>query len=528
MLKDMVGDSNPMVVANAVTALTDIHQTALERDPTASPPCFVIDPGRPHQAAHRAQRVHRVGSHRHPQLPSPATAPATRSRRNTSASASCPSSNTPTEASCSAPSRSSSSTWPSALQRRAHQAARPQDGATPRHAHLVRTRGAVGRTAQHQPRPPKRPDILQNELRVFFCKYNDPSYVKLEKVEIMIKLANERNVDMLLSELKEYASEVDVDFVRRAIRAIGQCAIKIDAAAERCVHVLLDLIATKVSYVFRRRLSSSRTSSANTRTTTRASSPRSAPTSRSSTSRGQGIAHLDPGEYADKISNAEELLAHFLDSFTDEPYQVQFQRSPPSSRPSSRSQTAAWRSRSCSRCSRRRPRSATRPTCATVHSSTGGCSRRPTRPLGATSCWPTSAHLDPAHDGAPSVLDELVAELSSLASAYHKPAATFIGKVRFGADGVAQSGRRGGRGRDHARKGAGHRRAGPEVRKPARLWRRRCGCCARCGVGEQWRRRAGRAGRAGWSDDGCIDLVAHGAGRRRASKSTTSCGRWAE
>lgn len=46
-----------------------------------------------------------------------------------------------------------------------------------------------------------------------------------------------------------YASEVDVDFVRRAIRAIGQCAIKIDDAAERCVHVLLDLIATRVSYV---------------------------------------------------------------------------------------------------------------------------------------------------------------------------------------------------------------------------------------------------------------------------------------
>ena len=37
--------------------------------------------------------------------------------------------------------------------------------------------------------------------------------------------------------------------MRRAIRAIGQCAIKIDASAERCVHVLLDLIATRVSYV---------------------------------------------------------------------------------------------------------------------------------------------------------------------------------------------------------------------------------------------------------------------------------------
>lgn len=42
---------------------------------------------------------------------------------------------------------------------------------------------------------------------------------------------------------------MDVDFVRRSIKAIGQAAIKIDVAAERCVNVLLDLIATRVSYV---------------------------------------------------------------------------------------------------------------------------------------------------------------------------------------------------------------------------------------------------------------------------------------
>lgn len=38
---------------------------------------------------------------------------------------------------------------------------------------------------------------------MFFCKYNDPSYVKVEKLEIMIKLASESNVDTFLSELKE-------------------------------------------------------------------------------------------------------------------------------------------------------------------------------------------------------------------------------------------------------------------------------------------------------------------------------------
>lgn len=42
---------------------------------------------------------------------------------------------------------------------------------------------------------------------------------------------------------------MDVDFVRKSIRAIGQTAVKIDAAAEKCVNVLLELIATRVSYV---------------------------------------------------------------------------------------------------------------------------------------------------------------------------------------------------------------------------------------------------------------------------------------
>jgi hypothetical protein len=56
---------------------------------------------------------------------------------------------------------------------------------------------------------------------VFFCKYNDPIYVKMEKLEIMIKLANEKNIDQVLLEFKEYAQEVDVDFVRKVRAWLG-------------------------------------------------------------------------------------------------------------------------------------------------------------------------------------------------------------------------------------------------------------------------------------------------------------------
>jgi len=91
--------------------------------------------------------------------------------------------------------------------------------------------------------------ILEGDVKVFFCKYNDPLYVKLEKLEILVRLSSEKNVDQVLLEFKEYAQEVDIEFVRRAIRAIGRCAIKLEAASQRCVNVLLELIKTKVNYI---------------------------------------------------------------------------------------------------------------------------------------------------------------------------------------------------------------------------------------------------------------------------------------
>ncbi|KAG6854317.1 hypothetical protein C0991_008212 [Blastosporella zonata] len=95
----------------------------------------------------------------------------------------------------------------------------------------------------------RRPAVLKNDVKVFFCKYNDPIYVKLAKLEIMYRLARTENANEVLAELQEYASEVDVDFVRKAVRSIGRLAIKVETGADSCIQALLSLIDTKVSYV---------------------------------------------------------------------------------------------------------------------------------------------------------------------------------------------------------------------------------------------------------------------------------------
>ena len=54
-------------------------------------------------------------------------------------------------------------------------------------------------------------------------------------MKIIVFLADEENIDRILHQLKEYISEVDINFVRQCIRTIGKLAIKIEEAADKCV-----------------------------------------------------------------------------------------------------------------------------------------------------------------------------------------------------------------------------------------------------------------------------------------------------
>lgn len=74
-------------------------------------------------------------------------------------------------------------------------------------------------------------------------------YVKMEKLEVLGKIANNENILMILHHLKECVQEVDVEFVRKAVRTMGRCAIKLEKMADKCVQCLWETLKTKVPYV---------------------------------------------------------------------------------------------------------------------------------------------------------------------------------------------------------------------------------------------------------------------------------------
>jgi len=227
--------------------------------------------------------------------------------------------------------------------------------------------------------------------------------------------------------------------VRRSIKAIGQAAVKIEAGAERCVNVLLDLIATRVSYVVQEAVVVMKDIFRRYPMTYEGVIPTLC----------ANLEELDEpeakasliwiiGEYANKIDNADELLNIFVETFTEESYSVQLQTLTAVVKlflfKPDRSQGLVQR---------------------VLNTATKDCDSPDVRdrayiywrllstdPGAAKSV--VLAHRPPISlprtTVAPALLNELIGEVSSLASVYQKPAATFIGLGRIGAESMQRSG----------------------------------------------------------------------------------------
>jgi AP-1 complex subunit beta-1 len=173
----------------------------------------------------------------------------------------------------------------------------------------------------------KHPSLLKDQVHAFFCKFNDPTYVKIEKLEIMIMLATEKNIDQILLELKGYAINVDIEFVRKAIRCMGRAAIKLEKSSDKCVHVLLDLIKDAranhvpeeciivLSDIFRRYPNKYD------------SIIPSLIEQRDLLEEPEAVSALIwiVGEYYEKLEEPESIIEEYIETFRDDPTQVQLQ-----------------------------------------------------------------------------------------------------------------------------------------------------------------------------------------------------------
>lgn len=75
----------------------------------------------------------------------------------------------------------------------------------------------------------KYPNLLINEVRSFFINTNDPLYVKINKIKVLIKVVNykdTRQLEQVFGELREYTRDFEIEFSSMAIKGLVELSIK--------------------------------------------------------------------------------------------------------------------------------------------------------------------------------------------------------------------------------------------------------------------------------------------------------------
>ena len=85
----------------------------------------------------------------------------------------------------------------------------------------------------------KRHYLFDKDFKSFFIKAYEPIYVKFEKLDILYKLCDNSNYEMILNELSSYSVlEYDMELVQKAIKYIGLIGYKFENSMNICVENL--------------------------------------------------------------------------------------------------------------------------------------------------------------------------------------------------------------------------------------------------------------------------------------------------
>jgi vesicle coat complex subunit len=103
------------------------------------------------------------------------------------------------------------------------------------HIHLLVIRGANS--------------VFESEYKHFFIKYDEPSYIKNLKLEILAHIASPNNIQEIVNEMSEYVTDVNAEIAKKSIRCFGTIIIRIPKMSKTVVQQLRNFLSLRISYV---------------------------------------------------------------------------------------------------------------------------------------------------------------------------------------------------------------------------------------------------------------------------------------
>ncbi|KAI6655959.1 AP-4 complex subunit beta-1-like [Oopsacas minuta] len=90
---------------------------------------------------------------------------------------------------------------------------------------------------------------LQQNHKTFYCRYSDPVYVKVKKVEMLAQLISDKNMHEIINELSEAALDSNIEVGKRAVNTIKTIALRHPNAVELCLVKFSELLTIERPHI---------------------------------------------------------------------------------------------------------------------------------------------------------------------------------------------------------------------------------------------------------------------------------------
>ena len=91
--------------------------------------------------------------------------------------------------------------------------------------------------------------VFETEYKQFFIKYDEPSYIKNLKLEILAQVASEGNIQEIVNELSEYVTDVSAEIAKRSITCFGTIIIRLPHLSSNVSRQLKNFLGLQIAYV---------------------------------------------------------------------------------------------------------------------------------------------------------------------------------------------------------------------------------------------------------------------------------------
>ncbi|ORM39573.1 Beta-adaptin-like protein A [Babesia sp. Xinjiang] len=88
-----------------------------------------------------------------------------------------------------------------------------------------------------------------DHYEVFFFRYDDPSYIKHVKLNLLVAIACEENSLEILNDLNEYVSDTNHDIAAKSVKAMGIIALKAPGHLETIISQISVVFSLRIPYI---------------------------------------------------------------------------------------------------------------------------------------------------------------------------------------------------------------------------------------------------------------------------------------